>query len=88
MRDTRRPDWHTELEGMDCPQHGKAGGHSVCNCIVSSYFIVLCSEKLGLVLTLQFCTVTNSLEVSVTSIMELPIADWKVWVFSLGSQIT
>ena len=31
MRDTRRPEWHTELDGMDCPQHGKAEGHSACN---------------------------------------------------------
>ena len=30
MRDTRRPERHTELDGTVCSQHGKAGGHSAC----------------------------------------------------------
>ena len=47
---------------------------------------MLWSKKLGLELTLQFCTVTDCLEVSVTSVMELPIADWNVGFF-LGSQL-
>ena len=66
--------------------HFLVGGMSTWS-IINSYLIVLWSEKLGLVLTLQFLTVTEILAVNVTPMIKVPIAAWKVGVLPLFSTL-
>ena len=59
--------------------HFRVGGMFSCS-IAASYLIELWSEKLGFVLTLQCFIETEILAVNVTSMIELPVAAWKVGV--------